>query len=329
MVSLYSWQMSAWQSLCTRRERLPHGLLICGRPGLGKSVLALCFAQALLCPNCSASSVACGECDACGWFSQGNHPDFRLVQPDSFTSDEEKPSERKKSEQIRVEQVRELEGFLAVGSHRGGLRVVVLDPADSMNAITQNALLKRLEEPPPATLFILVSSRINGLLQTVRSRCQSFPVPVPDRKDAEQWLVCEGAASASENLAAAAGAPLAALGMAEAEGARNQFVMRLGEPDFDPLDLAAACGGIEPVVVVGWVQRWVQDLVSVRATGEARYFRRYEERLRRLSARCSLQELTALQLRLNRTRALANHPLNPKLYFESVLMDYRQTMENR
>src|SRR5260370_3002156 len=74
---------------------------------------------------------------------------------------------KKKSEQIRIEQVRELADFLAVGTHRGGLRVLLVYPAEAMNANTQNALLKSLEEPPPAPVVLLVSSQAERFLPTV------------------------------------------------------------------------------------------------------------------------------------------------------------------
>ncbi|HLB15370.1 MAG TPA: DNA polymerase III subunit delta', partial [Burkholderiales bacterium] len=70
--------------LQTRRQALPHALLIQGRAGLGKTALAMAFAQRLLCEGTTSADLACGECQACVWFSQGNHPDFRLLQPEAL-----------------------------------------------------------------------------------------------------------------------------------------------------------------------------------------------------------------------------------------------------
>jgi len=103
-----------------------------------------------------ARRAACGACLACGWFSLGNHPDFRLIVPESMAPEpREEGAEpaKKKSEQIRIEQVRELADFLAVGTHRGGLRVILVYPAEAMNANTQNALLKNLENLRPPRFF--------------------------------------------------------------------------------------------------------------------------------------------------------------------------------
>jgi DNA polymerase-3 subunit delta' len=135
---------------------------------LGEFEFAQGIAQSLLCETPAAQGRACGACSACLWFSQGNHPDFRLLVPESLLPESREEGadparKEKKSEQIRIEQVRELADFLSVGTHRGGLRVILAYPADAMNANTQNALLKSLEEPPPATVF-LTTARPEGLL---------------------------------------------------------------------------------------------------------------------------------------------------------------------
>src|SRR5215467_5358096 len=82
-------------------------------------------------------SLPCGRCEACVWFGQGNHPDFRLIQPEALAeSAEPDPGSRKRegessSRQIRIEQIREVQEFLAIGTHRRGLRVVLVRPAEA------------------------------------------------------------------------------------------------------------------------------------------------------------------------------------------------------
>jgi DNA polymerase-3 subunit delta' len=92
------------------------------------------------------------------------------------------------SQQITIDQVRALDDFLHVGTHRHGARLVLLNPAEAMNRATANALLKSLEEPIASTLFILVSSEPNRLLPTIRSRCQAVPVRRPAPAVADKWL---------------------------------------------------------------------------------------------------------------------------------------------
>ncbi|MBK6639373.1 MAG: hypothetical protein IPG34_18075 [Rhodocyclaceae bacterium] len=91
---------------------------------------------------------ACGVCDACNWFLQGNHPDFRQVEPQEEEVDDSGKVTKKASKQISVESVRGITDFLGLTAHRGGWRAAVVHPAEYMNAAAANALLKTLEEPP-------------------------------------------------------------------------------------------------------------------------------------------------------------------------------------
>ena len=263
---IFEWQMAAWFSLNAKRKQLPHALLVSVPAVLGKSGLADAFAQSLLCDRPKQDGLHCETCQACNWYAQGNHPDFRRLQPESMAPEaEDEPAsrkEKKKSDQIRIEQVRALDDFLAVGTHRGGARVILIDPADAMNTVAQSALLKSLEEPPPGTHYLLVTSRPQRLLATIRSRCMRCPIALPGRHAAVSWLAGEGMSDAGAALDAAAGAPLAALAAAGAEGARKAFLARLADPAMDPLSLAQTCESVEPAVLVGWLQRYQWWLIG-------------------------------------------------------------------
>ncbi|HUX25456.1 MAG TPA: DNA polymerase III subunit delta', partial [Burkholderiales bacterium] len=164
------------------RDKLPHALLFHGRAGIGKLHLAQVLAQSLLCENRSDIGLACGTCPACAWFTSGNHPDFRLVQPEVLAPAQEdgeageggEEGKKKPSKQIKIEQIRALSDFLNVGSHRNGYRVVLIYPAESMNPGSANALLKSLEEPSSGVVFLLISHQPSKLLATVRSRCHAL-----------------------------------------------------------------------------------------------------------------------------------------------------------
>ncbi len=105
----------SWQQLCERRAQLPHALLIAGQRGIGKFELARSFAASLLCEARTESGSACGRCLACGWLAQGNHPDFRLLQPDALAEEDGDSGEavesggKKKPRVIGVENVVELQ----------------------------------------------------------------------------------------------------------------------------------------------------------------------------------------------------------------------------
>jgi DNA polymerase-3 subunit delta' len=335
-VDLYPWLALPWKQLQGRRANLPHALLVHGRPGLGKTALATLFARRLLCEGPVGGDLPCGACSACLWFGQGNHPDFRILEPDALSEPRATEGEPRKREgetasrQIRIDQVRELQDFLAVGTHRGGVRVIVVRPAESMNVATANALLKSLEEPPPKTVFLLVSSAPDRLLPTVRSRCQKIGVAPASAADATAWLRTRGVQDAEAALAYAANAPLAALEDADERAVRDLFVAsRLAGGTRDALELTDACQGVAPARVISWLQKWAVDLVLARAAGTVRYHQRHTPALRALADPLALERLIRFERSLAGSAAVALHPLNPRLFLEDVFLRYGQIWEAR
>ncbi len=218
---MHPWNEPLLESLKHRAGRLPHALLIHGAQGVGKRALAQRIAQLLLCEARDAARKPCGACEGCRWYAGGNHPDFRRLEPEALApppdaaaaeEEGEAPARRSKpSLEIKIDQVRELADFLNIGSHRGGLRVALVHPAEEMNVNAANALLKALEEPPAGAVFLLVSHRPARLLPTIRSRCVALPVAIPPREAALRWLSGQGMPDAERWLAYAGGAPLRAL----------------------------------------------------------------------------------------------------------------------
>lgn len=144
-----------------------HGLLITGARGGGKTTAATHIAQALLCTSESAGD-ACGVCVECRAIESANHPDVHWVRV------------AEDKEDISIEQVRGLQETLGRMPMQGRARVVVFDPVDRLNERGQNALLKTLEEPGSDTFLLLLSSRPERLLGTVRSRTDRLGVtPLP------------------------------------------------------------------------------------------------------------------------------------------------------
>ena len=318
------WHEEAWRQLLNRQTVLPHALLLRGRPGIGKTVFARAFAHTLLCEERS-TAYACGRCNACNWFAQGNHPDFVQVEPEALSTASGDDAERKKepSKQIKIEQIRALQSVLGVGTHRGGRRVVVIRPAEAMNSATANALLKSLEEPPPVTLFLLVASNAARLLPTIRSRCQAVDLHLPAPDAALQWLRSQGKDNAAAALAHAGQAPLEVV---EGEGVQivlERLLNRLRQNECDPLALADACSGGELPQVVNWMQKWTYDLAAVKLNEAPRYHPDAAEVLRKLGTRMQWRPLLAYQRALAQARGVAQHPLNPRLFLEDLFMQYR------
>ena len=327
---MFSWQRASWDRWARTASNLPHAVLVHGGDGWGEVEFARAAAQSLLCENPKPDRSACGRCAACGWFSQNNHPDFRLVVPESMgpaPEDDGPEPGKKKSDQVRIEQVRDLADFLAVGTHRAGARVILIYPAEAMNPNTQNALLKNLEEPPPGTVFLLVTAQPDRLLPTVRSRCLKFPMAPPDASEALRWLKEQGVEHPEAALAAFGGAPLAALSGAQSERDRLAFIEGLRRPGFDAIALAESVQRIPPWDLVGWLQRWSFDLLLAQASGEVRYHLGQEKSVLEISQGCEPAKVAGYLRTLAQARALARHPLNPKLFVEDLLLKYRRLLE--
>ncbi|OGS91999.1 MAG: DNA polymerase III subunit delta' [Gallionellales bacterium GWA2_60_18] len=337
MKSIYPWQESDWERLRELRKRPLSGLLFKGSQGIGKLDLALSFARSLLCQQLDESGFACGQCPSCHWFSQGSHPDFRLLQPEALSQDDEegeggeseKKSGKKPSKQISVDQVRALADFIGMSAHQGGGRVVVIHPAEAMNLNAANALLKNLEEPPQGLLFILVSHKPQQLLPTILSRCLSFALAAPDATSAGRWLAQQGVKNPAEALAASGFAPLQAVQMDEqlGSGEREKLLCAVRQPAaLDVFALADALQKTEQVLVVQWLQQWCYDLGSMKQAGRLRYHPGEEAAIRKLVEPVDPLNIARLQKYLQTAKREARHTLNPKLFFESLLFSYRQLM---
>jgi DNA polymerase-3 subunit delta' len=330
MSELYPWQKNDWQRLQELRRRPPQGLLFKGSKGIGKLDLAVNFAHSLLCEHPQPSGLACGKCPACHWLSQGSHPDFRLLQPEALAIEETEPG-KKPSKQITVEQIRGLADFLGMSAHQGGMRVVVIFPAEAMNSNAANALLKSLEEPPRNMLFILVTHKPQQLLPTILSRCVTFALTIPDAPTATQWLREQGIKEPAQALAAAGFSPLLAMQGDAQTGTdeRAKLLAALRQPaSLDVFALAEMLQKTEQVLVVQWLQQWSYDLSAMKLAGSVRYHMGEEETIKKLVASIAPLNLARLQKLLQTSKREAQHTLNPKLFFESLLLAYRQLLSD-
>jgi DNA polymerase III subunit delta' len=330
MKDIYPWQKNDWSRLQELRKRPTHGLLFKGTKGIGKLDLAINFAQSLLCQHPENYGLACGKCPSCHWFEQGSHPDYRLLQPEALSLDgEESESGKKPSKQVSVDQIRGLADFLGMSAHQGGRRVIVIHPAEAMNANAANALLKNLEEPPPGLLFILVSHKPQQLLPTILSRCLSFALPAPDTASATRWLAEQGVKNPADALAVSGFAPLQAVQLDEQLGSeeREKLLRAVRQPTaLDVFALAEALQKTEQVLVVQWLQQWCYDLSSMKLAGRLRYHPGEEAAIKKLVESVAPLNLARLQKHLQTAKREAQHTLNPKLFFESLLLAYRQLM---
>jgi DNA polymerase-3 subunit delta' len=172
-------------------ERPPHALLLLGPRGVGKTTLALDLAAGLLCLADEAGERPCRACAGCRKVVAGNHPDLHRVVPEGA------------GEQVRLAQVQELAADLALTAMEGRFRIAIISAAHRLNPDAQNALLKTLEEPGPATCLVLCADDAAPLLPTVISRSARLRLAPLGVEPLTDWLVAEGHAEPSTARAAA------------------------------------------------------------------------------------------------------------------------------
>lgn len=198
--------LDAWHS-----GRLHHAWLLQGPQGVGKATFAYRAARALI-----------SQPTETGLFGEASPDPETLDAPDDcpvqtrieaqaeprlFVLRRQWDMDRKRFQtQITVDHVRALRKFLQMSAADGGWRAVIVDAADEMNRNSANALLKYLEEPPPQTIFMLLSHAPAGLLPTIRSRCRTLnfaplaAAPLAEALDAAGAEIPAGAATALAEL---------------------------------------------------------------------------------------------------------------------------------
>ncbi len=154
-----------------RTGRAAHAYLLAGPDGVGKSLIARTFGQALACEDAARPDSAdpCGVCRACRRIARGTHPDVQVWSLASQAAGEKATG---KNTTLTIETVRQLRGSTALRPLEAPRRIAVVDDAEALQEPAQEALLKTLEEPPPAMTIILLANDAEALLPTIRSRCQ-------------------------------------------------------------------------------------------------------------------------------------------------------------
>jgi DNA polymerase-3 subunit delta' len=145
--------------------KIPQAMIFSGQEGLGKKKTAFRFLRSLNCLQKSQKDYP-EDYFSCQLIEKGKHPDVLLVEPPN------NQRLRLKSEGISISTVRNIQKFLKLKAQFFSFKSVIIDKAETLNIHSQNSLLKTLEEPKGRTIFILLTSNPNLLLETIRSRCQ-------------------------------------------------------------------------------------------------------------------------------------------------------------
>lgn len=204
--------LDAWQ-----HGRLHHAWLLQGPKGVGKATLAYRIARALISDPPSGGLFADAERTPTTLDTPEGCPVQARIEaqaePRLYVVRRNWDVDRKRFQtQIAVEQVRALRRFLQLSAADGGWRAVIVDSADEMNPSSANAILKYLEEPPPQTVFMLISHAPAGLLPTIRSRCRTLRLGTlsPDElAHALNAMDIEAPGSAASSLTELAGGSVA------------------------------------------------------------------------------------------------------------------------
>ncbi len=213
------WQQSGWEQLgqSLQVQRFPHALLVTGSAGIGKLHFCRALSALLLCHE-PIAGTACGRCRSCTLLQAGTHTDLLDLGLDDG------------SRQIKVDQIRQLGEFLSKTASLGERKLVVLNPADAMNANAANALLKNLEEPTASTYLLLVSANLSRIMPTVRSRCQNVPMADPTLEACTAWVeqLCGDGQLAQSLLEHSQGKPLLAQQLFESDQLLQQQALAKG-----------------------------------------------------------------------------------------------------
>ena len=333
-----------------------HAWLLSGPSGLGQFDLALALATAWLCEQ-PGPHGACERCSSCHAVAVHTHADLCLLLPETLslslgwpldekTQDDLDSKKRKPSKEIKVDAARGAVAFTQFTRSRGSTKVVLVFPAERMNHITANTILKTLEEPPGAVKFILATEAAHQLLPTIRSRCLGHTMAWPDVGEALAWLrektagalhaqnhLKKSAALLAEDdlrtlLASAGGRPEDAFAqtksgpIADSAHRWRTFPKAMARGD------VSALADFAPALAVDSLQKLCHDMYAVHVGAAPRFFNAGDLPMSNLekfeSLSCPLPGSGLLQLADWYTDLCAisrsiEHPYNASLLIESLV----------
>ncbi|HEK4018113.1 DNA polymerase III subunit delta' [Pseudomonas aeruginosa] len=321
MADIYPWQQALWSQLGGRAQHA-HAYLLYGPAGIGKRALAEHWATQLLCQR-PAAAGACGECKACQLLAAGTHPDYFVLEPEEA----EKP--------IRVDQVRDLVGFVVQTAQLGGRKVVLLEPAEAMNVNAANALLKSLEEPSGDTVLLLISHQPSRLLPTIKSRCVQQACPLPGAAASLEWLARalpdEPAEALEELLALSGGSPLTAQrlygqGVREQRAQVVEGVKKLLKQQIAASQLAESWNSVPLPLLFDWFCDWTLGILRYQLTRDEEGLGLADMRkvIQYLGDKSGQAKVLAMQdwLLQQRQKVLNKANLNRVLLLEALLVQW-------
>ncbi len=312
-----------------RSERLAHAFLFHGEDRIGKLLTARVLAQAV---NCEASPPpdppdACGACRSCRQIESGAHPDVTILTATGAKGE--------------TDYTREIESRFIYRPLIGRLKVVILDNADLLRREAANALLKTIEEPPPDSLIVLVSSRPEALLPTIRSRCQEIRF-APLALDVVEAAVRQQRGLSDHDarfLAVLSGGRLGLALEAETETLRAERAafLRLVSPESVESvgGLLSVCEAIgksdQAEAALTWLTAWFRDLLIVKAGGDRSRLVNADcvARLDALAARLTIDTILALAAYVATMHRGLTRNLNKQMMLEGLLLRLQSALQTK
>jgi len=256
----YPWHETAWQQVIQmyQAQRIPHAILLSGIKGLGKRAFANNLVASLLCLQQTEQFEACGQCHSCQLLAAGTHSDHTLVAPEDD------------GKQIKIDQIRALKAGQTLMPKISNGKTVIISHADQMNLSAYNSLLKLLEEPQPNSVLILISENSQQLPITIKSRCQTIVIPVPDEELSLDWLnqhqTDHDKKAWQTLLKMVQGAPLQALEIQEQGIAQTQTIIKdiaiLMKSQANPVQMAASWQQFDLKSVMYQIQSMMQAKIE-------------------------------------------------------------------
>ena len=310
-----------------------HAWLLQGPSGLGQYELALQLVRAWLCDRPTPQG-ACNTCTSCHAIDVRTHADLCVLMPETAMLELGWPlsekaqadiddKKRKPSKEIRIDAMRDAVEFAQRTAGRGRGKAMLVYPAERMNHITANALLKTLEEPPGDLKFVLASGAAHQLLPTIRSRCLTHTLTWPTPDESLAWLATQGVkkADAEALLRAAGGRPADAL--AFAQSGRNPQEWQAFPKAMARGDVGAVSNWL-PADLLDAQQKLCHDLMASKTGAEPRFFKPAD--LPAPSSTPSYTSLAAWHKSLSATAKTVEHPFNPGLMLEALVSGAQQVM---
>ncbi|MBW2090887.1 MAG: DNA polymerase III subunit delta' [Deltaproteobacteria bacterium] len=309
------------------RGRMPHALLITGPAGVGKRTFALALAQAVNCER-PESGEACGTCSACDKISRGVHPDVVEIEPEG------------RAQVIKIERVRELRTQVSFRPFEGRTKVFLVREAQKMNESSANALLKTLEEPPPASMIILTAPEEADLLPTVVSRCLRLGLAPLSGELIESWLKKERGLTGVEArlLAALSGGCLGRAKEFEAQAIweqRRETLERLRQ--LESGGYAAALEWAEYLakeedersLAFDLLRFWYRDLILLACHEDKRRLINSDlaDELSRFGRKRKLQTFLNILKKIDKAEEALDRMARPDLVMENLMLNLFETQE--